>query len=122
MNAHSLLQLTLFVRDIDESAGFYRALGLNLYGVDDPGFPRYYEGGLGSTMILLHPAADRVVTSVKIGFRVLSISEVATTLDELGTAYELPLPLPKYWRRTVFDSRRARSAGLHVGAVRPCAR
>ena len=43
----SLLELTLFVSDVDKSAEFFRALGLKLFDVDDPGHPHMVDGGIG---------------------------------------------------------------------------
>jgi hypothetical protein len=40
----SLLELTLFVRDVDISATFYRALGIKPFAAAEPGRPRMVEG------------------------------------------------------------------------------
>ena len=92
MTANSFLELTLFVSDVDRSAGFYRALGLNLSIVDEPGHPHHYEGGVRGTCLQIYPADSRAVTRVQLGLRVVSIEDVAARFDELGTPYELPLP------------------------------
>ena len=47
VSSPSLLELTLFVSDVDKSAEFFRALGLKLFDVDEPGHPHMVDGGIG---------------------------------------------------------------------------
>lgn len=42
-----ILELTLFVTDVDDTARFYQVAGLQLFCVDEPGYPRHYDGDLG---------------------------------------------------------------------------
>ncbi len=93
MTAHSVLEVTLVVRDVDASAAHFRALGLSLFSIDEPGHQHHYEGGVGHTVLQLFPAMGRPVSRVQSGFRVINIAEVAARFDELGTHYELPVPM-----------------------------
>ncbi len=92
VSAHSLLELTLFVSDVDESARFYRQLGLALFENDESSHPRHYDGGVGEVAVQIYPRGDRPGTRVQLGFRVTNIGEIAAGLDELGCDYERPLP------------------------------
>ncbi|MFN8228338.1 MAG: VOC family protein [Mycobacterium sp.] len=91
MNGPSLLELTLFVADVDRSFAFYTALGVDLFLVEEPGHPRHYDGALGNTAVQIYPADDRPATTVQLGFRVPDIAAIAHRLDGVGVLYELPL-------------------------------
>ncbi|WP_369830836.1 VOC family protein [Mycobacterium sp. 1245852.3] len=92
MPAHSLLELTLFVTDVDESAAFYSAIGIPLFDDDQPGRPPLVDGLIGGSGagFQLVPAGDRSITRVQLGFRVTDVAEVATALTRLGVGYEIP--------------------------------
>ena len=91
MPTHSLLELTLFVSDVDESAVFYRAIGIALFDDDQPGRPHLVDGHVGEACVLqLFPAADKPITRVQLGFRVTDIATVSTELTRLGIGYETP--------------------------------
>ena len=88
----SLLELTLFVRDVDISARFYRALGFTLFDVDEPGHPHHVDGGLGRHAgFQLFPAGSKPVTRVQLGFHVADRATIAAELDRLNISYELPM-------------------------------
>lgn len=92
MPTHSLLELTLFVSDVDESAAFYRAIGITLFNDDQPGRPHVVDGHIGETgaVLQLFPAGDRPIAKVQLGFRVTDIAAVAAELNRLGVGYEIP--------------------------------
>lgn len=92
MPTHSLLELTLFVADVDESATFYRAIGMTLFNDDQPGRPHIVDGHIGETgAVLQHfPAGAKPIAKVQLGFRVTDIASVAVELARLGVAYEIP--------------------------------
>lgn len=92
MSTNSLLELTLFVRDVEASAAFYRAVGAELLSVDEPGRPRHYDGSIGESAVQLFPTGDRTASRVQLGFRVGDISQAAASLEELGVAADVPLP------------------------------
>lgn len=86
MPTHSLLELTLFVSDVDESAAFYGAIGITLFNYDQPGRPHFVDGHIGGTgaALQLFPAGDRPITKVQLGFRVTDVAAVAGELTRLG--------------------------------------
>lgn len=92
MATHSLLELTLFVTDVDESAAFYRAMGITLFNDDHPGRPHLVDGQIGNTgtVLQLFPAGNRPTTRVQLGFRVTDVATVAAELTSLGIEYEIP--------------------------------
>lgn len=92
VTTHSLLELTLFVRNVDESANFYRAIGITLFDDDQPGRPHFSDGQIGKTgpVLQLFPAGDRPATRVQLGFRVTDIASAAVGLTRLGVAHEIP--------------------------------
>jgi catechol 2,3-dioxygenase-like lactoylglutathione lyase family enzyme len=93
VTAHSLLEVTLFVRDVDASAAFYRALGVGLFSVTgEPRSPYYYEGSVGDVAVQIYPAGAGPITRVQLAFRGTSIDEVEKRLEAQGTPYESPVP------------------------------
>ena len=92
MSMNSLLEMTLFVRDVEVSATFYSAVGASLFTVDEPGWPRHYDGFIGESAIQLFPAGEQPVSRVQLGFRVVDIGQTAASLSELGFAVDLALP------------------------------
>jgi catechol 2,3-dioxygenase-like lactoylglutathione lyase family enzyme len=92
MPTHSLLELTLFVSDVDESAAFYRAIGITLFNDDQPGRPHLVDGHVGGTgaVLQLFPAGNRPITRVQLGFRVTDVATVTAKLTGLGIGYEIP--------------------------------
>lgn len=92
MPTHSLLELTLFVKDVDESAAFYRAIGITLFDDDQPGRPHLVDGLIGGTgaALQLFPAGNRSITRIQLGFRVTDVATVAAALTRLGVEYEIP--------------------------------
>lgn len=88
----ALLELTLLVRDVDESARFYRALGFNLFHVDEPSRPRMVDGSIGrDSGFQLFPAGSKPATRVQLGFYVADLATVTAELDRLKISYELPM-------------------------------
>lgn len=75
MSTHSLLELTLFVRDVDDSAAFYRAVGITLFNDDHRGRPHVVDGHTGETgpVLQLFPAGNRPITRVQLGFIVTDV-------------------------------------------------
>lgn len=92
MPTHSLLELTLFVRDVDESAAFYRAIGISIFSDDKPDRPRFGDGLIGKTgpVLQLFPAVNKPITRAQLGFRVTDVATVAAELTRLGVGYEIP--------------------------------
>ena len=86
MNGPSLLELTLFVADVDRSFAFYTALGVDLFLVEEPGHPRHYDGALGNTAVQIYPADDRPATTVQLGFRVPDIAAIAHSVRKTNHA------------------------------------
>lgn len=92
MDLPSLLELTLFVDDVDTSAEFYRALGFTLCDADEPGRQHMVDGLIGRDAGLqLFPAGNAPITRVQLGFRVADLATVKAELDRLGMGYELPV-------------------------------
>jgi catechol 2,3-dioxygenase-like lactoylglutathione lyase family enzyme len=88
----SLLELTLFVSDVDKSAEFYRALGLKLFDAAEPGHPHMVGGGIGHNAgFQLFPAGSTPVTRVQLGLYVADLAIVTPELDRLNISYELPM-------------------------------
>ncbi|KRQ73308.1 hypothetical protein AOT83_01185 [Mycobacteroides sp. H001] len=90
--AHSLLEVTLFVSDPNRSAEFYRALGITLFENCEPGCPTHYDGGVGEVVLQLWPSLERPISKVQLGLRATDIGAVSLALDGLGIGYELPGP------------------------------
>lgn len=92
MPTHSLLELSLFVRGVDESAMFYRAIGITLFNDDQLGRPHLVDGQIGKSgaVLQLFPAGNRPITRVQLGFVVTDVATVAAELTRLGIAYEIP--------------------------------
>lgn len=92
MSTHSLLELSLFVRDVDESATFYRAIGITLFNDNQPGRPHMVDGQIGKTgaVLQLFPAGNRPITRVQLGFVVTDVATVAAELTRHGIEHEIP--------------------------------
>lgn len=90
--AHSFLEVTLFVANVDRSAQFYRAVGVALFANEEAVGVRHYDGGAGDTAMQLWPADDGQVSRVQLGFRVDRIDNVAAKLEIMGVPYVLPGP------------------------------
>ena len=88
----SLLELTLFVSDVDKSATFYRALGIKLFDANEPSRPHMVDGAIARDAGLqLFPSGNKPTTRVQFGFRVADLARVAAELDRLNIRYELPM-------------------------------
>ena len=62
----NLLELTLFVSDVDASAEFYRACGISLF--DNGQRARHYvDGGIGDCVLQLFPAGEQMISRVQLG-------------------------------------------------------
>ncbi|WP_328354130.1 VOC family protein [Mycobacterium sp. NBC_00419] len=89
----SLLELTVFVSNVDESSQFYRALGFRLFEVDAPGYPQMVDGSLGiNTGFQIVSAGSRSPTHIQLGFYVADLAVVANALQRLSIPYQLPMP------------------------------
>ena len=85
-----ILELTLFVTDVDATARFYQAAGLRLFCVDEPGYPRHYDGDLG---FQLFPAGTRhPVSHVQMGFFVDDLAASVRQLTIEGAQWTCRLP------------------------------
>lgn len=85
-----LLELTLFVTDVDATARFYKAAGLHLFCVDEPGYPRHYDGELG---FQLFPADVRhSVSHVHMGFVVDDLAKSVQQLALEGARWTCRFP------------------------------
>ena len=76
-----LLELTLFVTDVDATARFYQAVGLHLFCVEEPGYPRHYDGELGFQLWPAH--ARHPVSHFQMG---LVVEDIATSVRQLTSA------------------------------------
>lgn len=83
-----LLQVTLYVTDVERSARFYAAVGLRVYPIEEPPYPRHSEGWIADTALTLWPAVERATGHIRLGLRVGSIDAVAIRLDEIDMPYE----------------------------------
>lgn len=91
-NLPALLELTLLVSDVDQSAQFYRALGFKLFDVAEPAHPHMVDGSIGRDCgFQLFPAGSRPATRVQLGFYVADLASIAAELDRLKISYELPM-------------------------------
>lgn len=85
-----LLELTLFVTDVDASADFYQAAGLQLFCFDEPGFTRHYGGDLG---FQLWPAGARhTVSHFQMGLVVDDLAASVSQLTALGAQWTCRFP------------------------------
>lgn len=85
-----LLELTLFVSDVDASARFYEAAGFQLFCCDESGHPRHYDGDLG---LQLWPAsAKHPTTYIQLGFYVDDLARTVQRLDALGALWKCGFP------------------------------
>lgn len=94
MIVRNLVELTIFVTDLDASANFYGALGLDVFENNEPGYTRHFDVGLGEkTMMQLFPASETHAAShVQLGFHVHDVATVATQLDQHGYAWDCGNP------------------------------
>jgi predicted lactoylglutathione lyase len=53
MTERSLTRLSLFVSDIDRSAKFYEAIGIEFEGDDEPDYARSLDGRIDNTTLEL---------------------------------------------------------------------
>lgn len=88
--AVDLRELTLFVSDVDAAARFYEAIGLALFCIEEPEYPRHYDGELG--LQLWPGTARRQMSSVQLGFVVEDISATVRRLDAVGASWTCDLP------------------------------
>lgn len=93
---HRLIELTLFVADLDASANFYRALGLDVIEINDPQLHpiRHYDVELGEmTLMQLFPANEKhVANQIQLGFHVHDVTAVASQLDKHGNGWRCSNP------------------------------
>jgi len=95
MTERSLSRLSLFVSDIDRSATFYEAIGIEFVSDDDPGYARSFDGRIDDTTLeLVEARGRRSITHVALTFRVSDIAAAVTRLDDLG--YEWHCMIPDY--------------------------
>jgi catechol 2,3-dioxygenase-like lactoylglutathione lyase family enzyme len=95
MTERSLSRLSLFVSDIDRSATFYEAIGIEFVSDDDPGYARSFDGRIDDTTLeLVEATGRRSITHVALTFRVSDIAAAVTRLDDLG--YEWHCMIPDY--------------------------
>ncbi len=82
MNADpELLSITLFCNNIPASIAFYEALGIQ--------FDSDLHGGVGASVVGLHPSSDRwPTTRTALSLTVPSLGLVTAALDALGAAWE----------------------------------
>lgn len=86
----ALLELTLFVTDVDATAQFYQAAGLQLFCVDEPGYPRHYDGELG---FQLFPAGTRhTVSHFQMGLVVDDLAASVRQLTAVGAKWTCRFP------------------------------
>lgn len=85
-----ILELTLFVTDVDATANFYQAAGLQLFCVDEPGCPRHYGGDLGFQ--LWTADARHPVSHFQMGFFVDDLAASVTQLTAVGAQWTCRLP------------------------------
>lgn len=85
-----ILELTLFVTDVDATARFYQAAGLMLFSVDEPGFPRHYDGDVGFQ--LWTADARHPVSHLQMGFFVDELAVSVSQLTALGAQWTCRFP------------------------------
>ncbi len=91
--------------DIDISAAFYRALGIDLVQEQHGAGPEHYASVLGDTVFEIYPrkadqAPPEEVKTLMIGFRVDDLDEVMETLKTLGTELN-KAPVTTDWGRSI---------------------
>lgn len=85
-----LLELTLFVADVDVSARFYEAVGLTLLRVDELGSPPHYEADLG---LQLFPAGEsHCISDLQVGFVVDDLAASVRRLTLSGASWTCRFP------------------------------
>lgn len=111
----SLLEVTLFVADVRQSAVFYRAIGLELLDNEEDGEPYHVDGGIGETAVQLWPAKTLPVSRIQLGFRTRDLGVVADALIELGVEFETP-------SRRRLRTRDPDGNPVHLSEIAPCHR
>jgi len=85
--------LSLFVTDIDRSATFYEAIGIEFVSDDDPGYARSFDGRIDDTILELVEASERrTITHVALTFSVSDIAAAVTRLHDLGHEWHCMIP------------------------------
>lgn len=85
-----ILELTLFVTDVDATARFYQAAGLQLFCVDEPGYPRHYDGDLGFQLCTAN--ARHPVSHFQMGFFVDDLAASVWQLTAVGAQWTCRFP------------------------------
>ena len=89
MTVGSFLEVSLFVADVDRSATFYEAIGIELFNDDEPGYVRNFEGVIADTTVQLFQSSERrPITHVQLGFRVSDLAAAVRRLDDLGVEWQ----------------------------------
>ncbi len=88
----TLSYAVLYVSDLDASARFYRALGLDLLAEQHGGGPIHYSCDLAGTVLELYPAGTRPPTRTRLGLRVPGAERTAPLRDPDGNVVEVQAP------------------------------
>ena len=80
-NEAKLNLVVIYVRDIEESRGFYSELGLFFEREQHGKGPAHYAASVGTNAVLeLYPASDNNISKARLGFTVDSLSETLACL------------------------------------------
>jgi predicted enzyme related to lactoylglutathione lyase len=87
------LEVTIFAGDVNRSAEFYQAVGVELFEDEDLSHLRNFEGVIGNTTMQVFQSNERhPVSHVVLGFRVSDVAAAASRLQHLGFDWHCPLP------------------------------
>jgi lactoylglutathione lyase len=86
--------------DIEHAADFYKRLGLSLTCHRHGSGPEHYACESGPVVFEIYPLTNETeaTTGTRLGFRVASVHEVITALQEAGATVVSP-PKPSPWGR-----------------------
>lgn len=77
--------VVLYVSDLEQSARFYSALGIEFAEERHGGGPLHYSSNAGSGLVFeLYPAGSKPVTRTRIGFRFDDAAEAVAALSAAG--------------------------------------
>ena len=114
-----LNQVTLDAQDVDESVGFYRAIGLKLIVLSEGRYARF-ELPSGSSTLSVHHAVEPAVGGSVLYFEVDDVDQRYAELTERGIAFDTsPREEPWGWREARFtDPAGNKLCIMHAGANR----
>lgn len=98
--------IVLYVKDVESSARFYKALGIDFSEEQHGNGPKHLAGRVGAAAVLeLYPSNTTMITSgLRLGFTITSYQGILEAIADAGGAVKSgPKPGPWGYRAVVAD-------------------